>query len=121
MESDLKNIRISEKMDRKLKNMIDLKLLKNEQDGYRLAISLAIFHNLDFEDRKLENRQNKYDAAGVDPDLKFKHAVREIYVHHKNKEYRAIEKLADAGLEILSKHVENNDALNLEELLNNDS
>ena len=122
MAEDLKNIGISERMDMKLKELTESdKLFVEMKDGYRLAASIAIYKNLKFEDRILENRKNKYDVGGVDEDSIFKNIIAEKYPHLKGQEYRSLEKLADVGMEYLANKISNNRVIDIEELMKDDT
>lgn len=117
---DLKNIGLSEKMDIKLKEITSEYFL-NELDGYRFAVSLAIFHKLSFKERSLVPYKNKYDVGGVDVNFIFRNTVREIFPTEIGVEYRAIEKLADAGVEFLDNYIEKNSVLDLDDIMKNDT
>ena len=106
----------------KLKELTESdKLFVEMKDGYRLAASIAIYKNLKFEDRILENRKNKYDVGGVDEDSIFKIILAEKYPHLKGQEYRSLEKLADVGMEYLANKISNNRVIDIEELMKDDT
>ena len=117
---DIKNIGLSEKMDIKLKE-ITSEYFTKELDAYRFAISISIFHKLPFKDRVLDNRINKYAVGGVDEDFIFRNTVREIFPSEYGEEYKAIEKLADVGIEYLNDYVNKNGYLDVDDIMKNES
>ena len=116
---DIKNIGLSEKMDIRLKE-ITSEYFTKELDGYRFAISLSIFHTLPFKERVLENRKNKYDVGGVDEDFIFRNTVREVFPSEIGEEYKAIEKLADVGVEYLDNYIKKKGYLDVDDIMKNE-
>jgi len=122
MPEDIRNIGLSERMQMNLKELVEADgLFVEMRDGYRLAASLAIYKNLNFESRILENRKNMYDVGGVDEDAIFKNIIKEKYPHLEGQEYRSLEKLADIGIEYLSNKISENQILDIEKLMKDDT
>ena len=117
---DAANIGLSEKMRARLREMTDTDIFNEMKDGYRLAASLAIRRGLRVDDRQLEDRHNMYDVGGIDEDFIFRNAVRIIYPDQSGKEYKYLEKLADAGMEILYGHYSENGDLDLTSMFPDD-
>ncbi len=118
---DAANIGLSEEMHLKLKEMTDNGVFSDMKDGYRLAASIALSHEMNVVDRTLTNRKNMYDVGGVDENFIFKNAVSMIYPEYTGLEYRQLEKLADAGIQVLYDSYERDGMLNLELLVNDDT
>ena len=93
MVPDITNVGISERQHVHLKKMADFGIFTDMQQGYRLAIAIALKKKLDVSDRTLEARKNTYDAAGVDDGSIIRNTIRLIYPEHKEQEYRLMEKL----------------------------
>lgn len=118
---DKKNIGISGPMHKKLTELKDLIPFSNMQDGYRLAASLAIKRKLQVEDRELLEYQNQYDSAGLDNEGAFKNAINILYPNQDGKEYNYLEKLADAGVELLYQYYEEDGFLDFNKIINNET
>ena len=118
---DTANIGLSSEMHMKLSEMKDAKLFSEMKDGYRLAVSLAMKKMLNVNDRIISDRKNMYDVGGVDENSIFKNAINTIYPDEIGKEYRYLEKLADAGVEILSKHYDETGGLDIMNILSNET
>ena len=122
--TEKKEIGISEKMDLRLKELVSDGLFKNEMDGYRLAVCIAIHKKLDFKNRILANKKTKYHTGTIDPIDQgsiLKNVISEIYPSQKDNAYKALEQLADVGIEYLSSYFENNNNLDLDLLLKDDT
>ena len=94
IREDIKNVGLSEAMHEKLKELCDKKIFKQEKDGYRLAVSIALHRKIDVNDRNIRAQghyKNKYDTGGVDEDYILKNAIGELYPEHKGKEYTHLE------------------------------
>ena len=59
-QKDNANIGLSEDMHIKLREMTDNGVFSEMKDGYRLAASLAMAHNLEIIREPLKNRKNMY-------------------------------------------------------------
>ena len=97
--------------------MTDNQIFSDMKDGYRLAASLAMRRGLKVEDRNLSNRRNMYDVGGVDENFIFRNAIGAIYPDQLGKEYKYLEKLADAGVELLYGLYDENGDLDLTSVL----
>ena len=117
---DTANIGLSEEMHMKLREMTDNKIFNDMKDGYRLAASMAIRQGLLVNDRSLANRKNMYDVGGVDEDFIFRNSISIIYPDQLGKEYKYLEKLADAGMALLYDSYDEDGNLDLESALNHD-
>ena len=93
-------------------------LFSQMQDGYRLAVSLAISKNLNINNVTLTRRKNMYAVGAIDENQLFKYIIRENYPDFINQEYRALEKLADLGLNFLSKKVKGKIIIDINQILN---
>jgi len=60
-------------------------------------------------------------VGGVDENFLFKNAINTIYPDEIGKEYRYLEKLADAGVEILSKHYDETGGIDIMNILSNEA
>ena len=118
---DTANIGLSSEMHMKLSEMKDAKLFSEMKDGYRLAVSLAMKKMLNVNDRIISDRKNMYDVGGVDENSIFKNAINTIYPDEVGKEYKYLEKLADAGVEFLYENYDKTGSLNLIEILSDDT
>lgn len=118
---DTANIGLSSEMHMKLSEMKDAKLFSEMKDGYRLAVSLAMKKMLNVNDRIISDRKNMYDVGGVDENSIFKNAINTIYPDEAGKEYKYLEKLADAGVEFLYENYDKTGSLNLIEILSDDT
>ena len=119
--TEQKEIGISEKMDLRLKELVSDGLFNREMDGYRLAVCIAIHKKLDFKNRILANKKTKYHTGTIDQGSILKNVIGEIYPSEKDNAYKALEQLADAGIEYLSSYFENNNNLDLDLLLKDDT
>jgi len=117
---DTANIGLSEEMHMKLREMTDNKIFIDMKDGYRLAASLAMRQGLRVEERSLADRKNMYDVGGVDEDFIFRNAIGVLYPDQSGKEYKYLEKLADAGMALLYDSYDENGNLDLASALNHD-
>jgi hypothetical protein len=117
---DTANIGLSEEMHMKLREMTDNEIFNDMKDGYRLAASMAIRQGLLVNDRSLANRKNMYDVGGVDEDFIFRNSISIIYPDQLGKEYKYLEKLADAGMALLYERYDEDGNLDLETALNHD-
>lgn len=118
---DTANIGLSGNMHFKLREMADNGIFNDMKDGYRLAASLAIKLGLNADDRILDERKNMYDVGGVDEDFIFRNSIRVIFPNQKGQEYKYLEKLADAGMEILYQNYDENGSLDITSIIENDS
>jgi hypothetical protein len=118
---DTANIGLSGNMHFKLREMADNGIFNDLKDGYRLAASLAIKLGLNADDRILDERKNMYDVGGVDEDFIFRNSIRVIFPNQKGQEYKYLEKLADAGMEILYQNYDENGSLDITSIIENDS
>lgn len=118
---DTANIGLSEQMHLKLREMADNGIFNDMQDGYRLAAAIAIKQKLSVFERELQNRKNMYDVGGVDENLIFKNTIRILYPSEQGREYKYLEKLADAGINILFDIYDKHGTLDIGELLSNDT
>ncbi|MDA8742424.1 hypothetical protein N9M64_01820 [bacterium] len=116
-QKDNANIGLSEDMHIKLREMTDNGVFSEMKDGYRLAASLAMAHNLEIIREPLKNRKNMYDVGGVDENFIFRNAIRVIYPEQLGQEYKYLEKLADAGVSLLFDNYDENGNLDLESIL----
>ena len=122
MPDDIQNIGLSERQHQHLQEMTGLGVFTDMQQGYRLGVAIALKNKLDVSSRTLEARKNMYDTGGVDDNFIIRNSIRLLYPEHKGQEYRLMEKLADAGLELLySQFDKDHDLLNLIEVLADDS
>ena len=117
---DTANIGLSSAMHANLSEMQDNGIFTSMLDGYRLAVSIAIKHQLQVEDTSLPDRKNMYDVGGVDENFIFRNAIALIYPTQKGREYKYLEKLADVGVKFLYKNYDQNGSLDIRELLGND-
>lgn len=101
LESDTANVGLSENMHFKLSQMKEEGIFNEMKDGYRLAVALAIYHDIDVSNLELSQRKNMYDVGGVDEDGIIKSAIRLKYPLYQGQEYKLMEKLADAGMQLL--------------------
>ena len=115
---NIKNIGISEEMHQKLNQLVADGYFSNLMDGYRLAASIAILKRMDISDHKLINRQNIYDAAGVDENQSYTNTISQLFPEYKGIENTALEKFADLGIKFVFEEIDNNDELDIESLLN---
>ena len=76
---NIKNVGISEEMHQKLNQLVGEGYFSNLMDGYRLAASIAILKRMDISDHKLINRQNIYDAAGVDENQSYTNTFSQLF------------------------------------------
>ena len=118
---DKANLGLSASMHMKLQELSDADWFIDMKDAYRLAASLAMKKKLNVSDRNLTDYKNMYDVGGVDEDFIFKNAISIIYPDEIGKEYRYLEKLADAGMEILSKHYDETGGLDIVNILSNET
>lgn len=119
MEKDIKDVGLSEHLVEKLREMTEEnQLFSQMQDGYRLAVSLAISKNLNINNVNLTRRKNMYAVGAIDEDQVFKYIIRENYPNFANQEYRALEKLADLGITFLSENIKGKIIIDINEILN---
>jgi hypothetical protein len=118
---DKANLGLSASMHMKLQELTDADWFIEMKDGYRLAASLAMKRKINVSDRNLTDYKNMYDVGGVDENFLFKNAINTIYPDEIGKEYRYLEKLADAGVEILSKHYDETGGLDIMNILSNET
>ena len=118
---DKANLGLSASMHMKLQELTDADWFIEMKDGYRLAASLAMKRKINVSDRNLTDYKNMYDVGGVDENFLFKNAINTIYPDEIGKEYRYLEKLADAGVEILSKHYDETGGLDIMNILSNEA
>ena len=118
---DKANLGLSASMHMKLQELTDADWFIEMKDGYRLAASLAMKRKINVSDRNLTDYKNMYDVGGVDENFLFKNAINTTYPDEIGKEYRYLEKLADAGVEILSKHYDETGGLDIMNILSNET
>jgi hypothetical protein len=118
---DKANLGLSASMHMKLQELTDADWFIEMKDGYRLAASLAMKRKINVSDRNLTDYKNMYDVGGVDENFLFKNAINTIYPDEIGKEYRYLEKLADAGVEILSKHYDETGGIDIMNILSNEA
>ena len=118
---DKANLGLSASMHMKLQELTDADWFIEMKDGYRLAASLAMKRKINVSDRNLTDYKNMYDVGGVDENFLFKNAINTIYPDEIGKEYRYLEKLADAGVEILSKHYDETGGIDIMNILSNET
>ena len=71
------------------------------QDGYRLAIALAIADGLEPRPDRGQDRETMFAAALLDPDQHLRLVIQEMYPNAETWPMRAAEDLAEQGLERL--------------------
>jgi hypothetical protein len=118
---DKANLGLSASMHMKLQELSDAGWFTEMKDGYRLAASLAMKKKINVSDRNLTDYKNMYDVGGVDEDFIFKNAINTIYPDEIGAEYRYLEKLADAGVEIISNHYDETGGLDIMNILGNET
>ena len=118
---DTANIGLSEDMHAKLKQMADDQIFSDMKDGYRLAASIAIRDKLDVKDRVLTGRKNMYDVGGIDEDNIYKNSISVIFPDQFGQEYKYLEKLADAGMELIYSAYESTGSFDVISILNDDA
>lgn len=116
-DKDSANIGLSDEMHMKLREMTDNGVFSEMKDGYRLAASLAMAHGALIQEGALSNRKNMYDVGGVDENFIFRNAINAIYPEQSGKEYKYLEKLADAGVGLLYQNYDGFGNLDLEKIL----
>lgn len=100
-KDDLRALGASATSQSHLDEMQRQKLIGDQMDGYRLAVATAIAFGRKPRAKADSSRTTKYAAGNLDPDQELKTVVSEIYPDFKATPYRAIEDLAEQGLEIL--------------------
>ena len=106
-DKDVSQIGISPAGQTQIEEMRKNGLIARDLDGYRLAVATAIaFNRVPFAKKAPPSRTTKYAINSVDPEQALRTIVVEVYPECRGVPYKAIEDLADQGLEILAKHAE---------------
>jgi hypothetical protein len=105
-KDDLKALGVSAASQSQLAEMQRHKLIGDQMDGYRLAVATAIAFGRRPRAKADSSRTTKYAAGNLDPEQELKTVVGEIYPDFKATPYRAVEDLAEQGLEILKEQSE---------------
>ncbi len=104
-KDDLLQIGVSTSGQKVLDEMHDGGLVSEQMDAYRLAIATAIAFGR--SPRGTEGSwKTKYAVSGIDPQQDLKVIVAEIYPNFATTPYRAIQDLADQGLDIIGAQME---------------
>jgi hypothetical protein len=104
-KDDLRQIGVSKSGQKVLDAMDAGGLVSEQMDAYRLAIATAIAFGR--SPRGAEGTwKNKYSVGGVDPQQDLRVIVAQIYPEYASTPYRAIQDLADQGLDILADNLE---------------
>ena len=105
-KDDLRQVGVSATSQAQLDEMQRQKLIGDQMDGYRLAVATAIAFGRSPRASPGSSRTTKYAAGNLDPDQELKTVIAEIYPDSKRTPYRALEDLAEQGLEILKAQTE---------------
>jgi hypothetical protein len=88
--------------------------LRDRQDGYRLAIAVALARDLP-PTGESASRTNYVSVGGVDPRGMLRDAILELRLDHAGRPYALAERLAEAGLRLMAQWTE--DGRSIRELL----
>lgn len=107
-KKDLSQIGISPGGQRQIDFMKDNRIIDSDLDGYLLGVATAIAFMRDPFPKGRDRPQfkTKYAINSVDPQQSLRTIIVEVYPSWRKFPYRAIEDLADQGLEILESHNE---------------
>ncbi len=83
---------------------------RNDQDVYRLAITIAIAEGLSPTPENVQ-RTNKYSVGSLDPKHAMSTAIRHLRDDHADRPVALMERLAEAGLKRLFDHVDSGKSL----------
>lgn len=110
-KADLQQIGWTAETRRVLNELKDAGHIAELVDGYRLGVAVACAFGCQprLEGRG-ERRTTAYATATVDtPDLSLRTAIGEIFPEARATPYRAIEDLAEQGVEILARQMDGDD------------
>lgn len=101
-----------------IQQIIDKGYFRDQMDAAKFAMSLAILHGQDV------NYTGTYDTTwnigSFDSDSKLR-TLMSILEPNNDEPYRRIEMLVNTGVHMIAEHIENNNELFLDELLNVES
>ena len=118
-KKDRKNLNLSEAMHQKLQQLVDEEYFSELRAGYRLAASIAIFKKIDISNHEIpsKGKKNVADIGGIDENESFKNSITQLFPQYKGSEYRALEKFADLGVNLIFDEIIDNEELNIEALM----
>lgn len=112
VEKDLVQVGASSTSRETLIRLKDGGHIADFQDGYRLAISIAIGFGREPRLTSPEvERKTMFAVGNLDPDSSLREAIREIYPAARAIPARAAEDLAEQGLQIIKDRMQGEDIL----------
>ena len=108
-QNDIDRVGLSEKSKNILDNLVAEGYFKDSLSVYRLAVSLAIKNQIDIFEHKVNRPQgHMYLISQVDPNSIFAIVIAELFPEYKDQKYRALEKFADLGVQLLQEQITQN-------------
>lgn len=103
---DISKLGLSEKVDAKLKRLQEEKHFSDMRDAYRVAIALAIAHGVTPPEIK-QPKIGRYNISQIDEDGAIRDSIDMLIDTGGVPVYRWMERLAEWGVEELSRESEN--------------
>lgn len=111
-QSDKAQVGLTTKGDANLKTVMELGWFETESDAYRLAIAIAISHDVCAAVEEVAGATTKFNfVGGIDRDGRVRSLITALRVEHATIPARYAERLAHAGLEILASSLADDDAM----------
>ena len=106
-QKDIDRVGLSEAGTNALEIVMQEGHFKNQMACYRFSVALAIKEEIDISNH-IVNRPagHMYLQSQIDPDGIFATAIAETNSKYKNVKYRALERYADLGVQLLAKKLD---------------
>ena len=107
-QRDIDRVGLSEAGTNALEIVMQEGHFKNQMACYRFAVALAIREKVDISSHNVVRPagHHMYLQSQIDPDGIFATAIAETNSKYKNVKYRALERYADLGVQLLAKKLD---------------
>lgn len=106
-QKDIDRVGLSEAGTNALEIVMQEGHFKNQMACYRFAVALAIKEEVDITNHSvMRPAGHMYLQSQIDPDGIFATAIAETNSKYKNVKYRALERYADLGIQLLAKKLD---------------
>lgn len=105
VNEDISKLGLSERVDAKLKRLQEEKHFADMRDAYRVGIALAIAHGIR-PPEIMQPKVNRYNISQIDEDKSIETAIALLMDTEGVPPYRWAERLAEWGVEELSRESE---------------
>jgi hypothetical protein len=106
-DRDQRTVRLTDDAHAKLTQLKDSGIFGEMLDGYRMAIGIALAEGIIDSP---ENRRGRtyLNAGSLDPDGVIRDVIVEMFPASEGSPYEIAERLAEAGIQVLSARIESN-------------